>query len=566
MPKHNTTVMPITTKLQSCLVRRVHHQNTVHNAGAGAGAAIKNVDVVDVKEPQQMRLIRWADEVQVEVEGAATNNSAFTNYPLEEVFFIPQRKIRFTQEQRVKIKLLAMAFCTFLSFAIVQMVVAIVAQSQSLVGDSAIMIADSMTYLCNCIAEVRKDKHSQYAKRATSTIRTHNANANANYHENTNNNNIMSPQELKAIRERGRRKIVLQMEIFPPIISMTSLLIVVSFLFNKSIRVLRDELQQPDGDEDNDEDDPNVQIMMGFAFFNLCLDILNFTCFARARHHLLGAPSSASAADTTDAAAVLSKRKRKSKSSKCIKGNATTAVGTPHNTARREHACCDVAEKANQQEGGDTEDLLSNGGICAHGGNNARRHENSIEMTTWNDESSSTHYVAQEEEGEEKITLEEENEDIESCDDCVVAPAAASSATSFPANDSQSFMLRKRSTTNSSNSTTTENNHTQEDQNGNDDNNKKKRGPANLNMCSAFAHVFADMLRSIAVIVAAVVAKAAPGVSPEIADGAAALVVYSLILVSIAPVVRGLYQVVPEYRSILAQERAEAKASLLLIS
>lgn len=79
-------------------------------------------------------------------------------------------------------------------------------------------------------------------------------------------------------------------------------------------------------------------------------------------------------------------------------------------------------------------------------------------------------------------------------------------------------------------------------------------------MCSAFAHVVVDMLRSIAVIVAAVVVKTAP-VSPEMADGAAALVVLALIVVSVVPVVREMtVHAVPEYRAILARERAERQS------
>ena len=76
-------------------------------------------------------------------------------------------------------------------------------------------------------------------------------------------------------------------------------------------------------------------------------------------------------------------------------------------------------------------------------------------------------------------------------------------------------------------------------------------------MCSAYTHVFADTLRSIAVIIAAVLAELLPAVTPEEADATAAVVVSGLILLSLLPLLQGLSRSVVELCAILAEERSE---------
>jgi len=432
--------------------------------------------------------LRWADE---------------GGFPLEQICIIPRRTKR-TNEASTNphIHLLGTVFCTFMSFAIVQMAVAVVAQSQSLFGDSAIMIVDSLTYLFNWIAEVRKGRYDEALITFARTTRKAKGNNNG-----SSSSSRMDAHELQAIRERTKRKIVLQMEIFPPIVSMMSLLVVVFFLFNRSVRALRDDLssqqqqQQQSSDDDDDgdqhhDDDPNVQIMMGFAFFNLFLDILNFTCFARVRHHLLGFPAADSSGITTKAITT------------------TTATATTQPVVISSDDETDNAESNVPVSSRDTGIVLAEMG----------------------------HYDDDEKEEEPEP---DSSSDMERCD----LRTAGSDANTQLRKRTSNVAIRHHSK------------NTDEGINETNEDDKKEHGPTNLNMCSAFTHIFADMLRSIAVIVAAVVAKAAPSVSPEIADGSAAIVVYLLILVSIVPLVRGLCQLVPEYRTILAQERAEAKTN-----
>jgi Co/Zn/Cd efflux system component len=71
-------------------------------------------------------------------------------------------------------------------------------------------------------------------------------------------------------------------------------------------------------------------------------------------------------------------------------------------------------------------------------------------------------------------------------------------------------------------------------------------------------HVFADTLRSIAVIIAAVVAKVVDEVTPEEADATAAVVVSVLILLSLIPLFQGMIQTSCELRAIRAEESSES--------
>ena len=108
---------------------------------------------------------------------------------------------------------------------------------------------------------------------------------------------------------------------------------------------------------------------------------------------------------------------------------------------------------------------------------------------------------------------------------------------------------------------------------------------ANLNMCSAYTvsalflffshepreqththtrqlilfwqHVFADTLRSIAVVVAAAFAEVSDLVTSEEADATAAVVVSLLIILSLIPLLRGLCVTFSELRAIQAEERSE---------
>jgi len=85
------------------------------------------------------------------------------------------------------------------------------------------------------------------------------------------------------------------------------------------------------------------------------------------------------------------------------------------------------------------------------------------------------------------------------------------------------------------------------------DSEETEEDKVNLNMCSAYTHVFADTVRSITVIVASIIAEVSQRVTPEEADAAAAVIVSAIILLSLVPLFSGLTRTWRELRSIDAE-------------
>jgi len=263
-------------------------------------------------------------------------------------------------------KLLGIAFASFMSFSLVQTVFAFVADSEAMKGDSAAMIVDSVTYLCNWIAEHRKQSFSW-------------------------DDQPDNPRQ----KQRAYRKMILHMELIPPLISVSTLLLVTVIVTYQAIETLA----HPSMDGSSGE--PNVHLMMGFSIFNLVLDFFNVFCFARAKHFL---------------------------------GYDTTVAEHGYTLANVDHS---------DSHDGDVEDR----------------------------------------------TTEVDSEDQHN---------------------------------------------------------------TNLNMCSAYTHVFADTLRSIAVIVASALASIIEDVTAEEADAIAAIAVSLLIVLSLLPLIQGLRHSVSELKTIYA--------------
>lgn len=70
-----------------------------------------------------------------------------------------------------------------------------------------------------------------------------------------------------------------------------------------------------------------------------------------------------------------------------------------------------------------------------------------------------------------------------------------------------------------------------------------------MNMCSAYTHVFADTLRSLAVILAGLISETT-SVRGDDADAWAAVVVSVIIFVTVVPLVQGLRGTVQVYRGL----------------
>lgn len=84
-------------------------------------------------------------------------------------------------------------------------------------------------------------------------------------------------------------------------------------------------------------------------------------------------------------------------------------------------------------------------------------------------------------------------------------------------------------------------------------------GIMNLNMCSAWTHVCADTLRSIAVLIAAGLATIFPSLmTPSEADSYGAIVVSIIILASLGPLFQGLYTIANKIRRLWATDHEDS--------
>jgi Co/Zn/Cd efflux system component len=143
------------------------------------------------------------------------------------------------------------AFFSFLGFMAVQAFFALIANSESMLADSEAMSVDALTYLFNMCAE--RIKNRPYSERELS---------------------LPSP-----VRIRRRTMKRLYLELVPPLISVTTLVIVTVFVLNDSIHTLFGA----DAEFEKSKDDVDVNVMLLFSGINLLLDIVNVTCFARAQ-------------------------------------------------------------------------------------------------------------------------------------------------------------------------------------------------------------------------------------------------------------------------------------------
>lgn len=161
-------------------------------------------------------------------------------------------------------RLLMIAFITFFTFAIVQFIFAFIAESQAMIGDSVAMIVDAITYLINFCAERTKN---QFESESEQLVKE-------------------TSESLIIQRQRKQRKLTLKLEIIPPLISVTTLIIVTIIVTRKAILVLLSETGS-NAINASLQQQPNVDIMLGFSAANLLLDFVNVFCFAKSKH-LLG--------------------------------------------------------------------------------------------------------------------------------------------------------------------------------------------------------------------------------------------------------------------------------------
>jgi Co/Zn/Cd efflux system component len=333
-------------------------------------------------------------------------------------------------------RLLCTAFISFQCFSIAQTVAAIIAGSEALLGDSFAMMVDAFTYLFNWYAERQKVLYSMKLQRQSVGA---------------------SSFSLRALEYR---KYTYQLELIPPLISVSTLLVVTVFVLKKSIGVLVLDAKR----DVSEQADPNVKLMMLFSCLNLMLDVLNVGCFASAKHAL---------------------------------GYNTTA----------EMVDVDAEKKGNERMDSSSHQRYSdNGGNIVHNhariqGNGTHHNEGSqcdiemMERKTYQDDGASASNNGE----------NDSDEDHEDHDYDELSPIRIN-----------------------------------EERHHHGSRNKDNEEPSNLNMCSAYTHVFADTLRSLAVILASVLAEFTSAVTSEVADATAAVVVSLLIMLSLLPLLGGM--------------------------
>ena len=131
-----------------------------------------------------------------------------------------------------------------------QAIFAVLANSKSMMADCEAMSVDALTYLFNLCAErIKSRPYSQ--------------------------EEINMPK-WKRIRTRKLKRLYL--ELVPPLISVSTLMVVTILVLKDSLATLYDAK-----DSTTDDEVVDVHIMLFFSTLNLVLDIVNVTCFAKAK-------------------------------------------------------------------------------------------------------------------------------------------------------------------------------------------------------------------------------------------------------------------------------------------
>lgn len=135
-----------------------------------------------------------------------------------------------------------------------------------MVGDSSAMVVDSLTYLFNSYAEKIKNKSLQ---------------------ENDDDKTLSDVE--KEIRRLNRTRQRLWLEILPPLCSVMTLIGLTIYITVDAWDTLSSSEYNDDSEDDGTskstmDDEPDIGVMFFFSGLNLALDILNVTCFARAKH------------------------------------------------------------------------------------------------------------------------------------------------------------------------------------------------------------------------------------------------------------------------------------------
>lgn len=409
---------------------------------------------------------------------------------------------------------LNVAFFSFFIFMMVQAAFAIIARSQSMLADSMAMSVDAFTYLFNLAAERLKHRSSK---------RDDDANI--------------------PIEEKKRRKKIMRLylEFIPPTISITALVAVSIQAFMEAMSTIVNY-----GSDTNDEDAPDAQLMLIFSGINLGLDILNVSCFSKLQNFsLIG-----------DMAPIENDSKQyREEDSDGISNEDEDVLGSLH-----------------EMEMGNKE------------GPNKMQFPPSIIVDTSMDSSFDSavvhesdgllgipvpNYGAQKSDNEwgEEFSLDAVRGDVS--DDGLTSEGI--SIGSMETGDSYTGLSHTHSKRTRGKSMSSmlpldegpdelgdisEGDEKSESSDSEDNDSEKSGQGFNLNMCSAYTHVMADTLRSIAVLVAASLSYVFNSISSDLADASAAIVVSIIIAASLGPLIVGLLRTWGELKELKREVKA----------
>jgi len=355
---------------------------------------------------------------------------------------------------------------------------AVVAKSEAMIADTLAMSVDAFTYMFNLAAERLKHNPSILG-----------------------NTEGLSSEEIK----RRRKEFRLYLEFIPPLLSVTALIIVSIQTMIDAVHTL---IQGPAEDEE-DGDEPSVHLMLFFSGLNLGLDIMNVTCFAKAKNFsaLPMGPLGIQIQYPEDDKQLLVEDE-----------NSTEKLSSKsENSNNNSRTDCDI------ELGMETDALLKK---------------------TFTEGTSNHNYGS----GDSLVSTSDSKSDDEGLS---VAESQNSNQQQKPC---QQEIEKER-----------ENDKIEDFLEGTDDDSDLSEAPSeesanalNLNMCSAYTHVMADTMRSIAVLIAAGIAWRYKSIDPSTADASAAVVVSIIIALSLGPLLSALLRTFKEIVDI-RREKAVAR-------
>lgn len=496
-------------------------------------------------------------------------------------------------------ELLSIAFISFLSFTVAQAVASYFARSQAMLGDSIAMGVDAFTYGFNLIAERMKNRadvliqsqmelemRTQEKKQQTSGM------VEDEYeHEHEDafelNTSIQDDSDIERKAERAKRKLKLTLELVPPFISVVTLVACTAFILHESVAMLVLDSQR----DINLQDSPNVRIMFVFSFLNLVVDAVNIVFFSKADHafgydtfeedvHQVetfdnfidrsGVIDNDNDNDNEmqsngEAGKYVNGNRIRARTGTGVNSNAGTgaegdAIGNGNGTGSAHSSPRPKRKGAKKQIADNFKHIIGErtrrkGGAYATVGemdddddfDDAREeeylgseHDLNLSFEGMNGHSHSMFSIDDDDDNdnqngsEENFTVEQKGE-------------------VFRENDTHSLDNNDGSPSEYLNSSIDE--HVIERQF--EQYYFVQKGKVNLNMCSAYTHVFADTVRSLAVLIASLVGKYVDAITPEVADAIAAVVVSGIILTALIPLLTGMVRTACELISIRREEALE---------